>query len=673
MRHKPATPPKNLLVIMVDQMRFPRFPYGPEGGFAEPLKELLGFQPLREDNPYASMFPGFVKLQRHGVVLRNHTIASSACIPSRTAIMTGQYGTRTGVTQTDGLFKSGDAAAFPWLRPDGIPTLGHWFRAAGYRTHYFGKWHVSNPPERSLMRYGFEDWELSYPEPHGSSPNNLAFYRDFGCADLACTFLRRKALALGVDRVQAAATDRAPLQPSPPSQQAPWMAVVSFANPHDIATYPALPRTLDPDAPPAGPLPIPSKHTLSTAPAGGTFRYPLNPAGLDATCARPPPPAAMPLGPDKPSCQLDYSYKVGLGLAAKTGMGALRGLVAAGKTPANPEAVALGVTLASNIPFQLTVNPEASVAAFVQYYAYLHQVVDGHIARVLETLEEVGLHEDTLVVFMSDHGEYGGAHGMMMEKWHAAYQEALHVPVVFRHPSLNSDLAPRQVEALTSHVDMVPTLLGLMGVQGKDLEMAREQLRLQRVVPPFVGTDLTPVVKGEDSVVREPDGSERAGVLFATDDEITEPLPPDGDPHSIQDLENYAFFCKVVEVLRTGADGKLPPGRQVPELAPGPVRQPNHIRCVRSGTWKLARYFDPHGVEADQWELYDLQTDPLESHNLLAVNGPFPALAPTVPPQRQAEVAEKAATLGALLERYEQEKLAPWPGTSRGRVASAVG
>ncbi|QSQ25507.1 sulfatase-like hydrolase/transferase [Pyxidicoccus parkwayensis] len=661
MRHKTVSPPRNLLVIMVDQMRFPRFPYGPEGGFAEPLKELLGFQQLSEDNPYAALFPGFVKLQRHGVVLRNHTIASSACIPSRSTIMTGQYGTRTGVTQTDGLFKSADAAAFPWLRADGVPTLGHWFRAAGYRTHYFGKWHVSNPPEHSLMAYGFEDWELSYPEPHGSSPNNLGIYRDYGCADLACTFLRRKALALEVDRTQAVASQKAPRQPSPPAEQAPWMAVVSFANPHDIATYPALPRTVDPNAPPAGPLPIPSKHSMATKPAGGTFSFPLNPGGMTAECAQPPPKAAMALGPDKPSCQLDYSYKVGLGLAAKTGMGALRGLISAGKTPDNPEAVALGVTLASNIPFQLTVNPEASVAAFVQYYAWLHQVVDGHISRVLQTLEEVGLHEDTLVVFMSDHGEYGGAHGMMMEKWHAAYQEALHVPVVFRHPWLNADLAPRQVDALTSHVDLAPTLLSLMGVQGKALEEAREELRLHRVVPPFVGVDLTPVVKGDDSVVREPDGTERAGVLFATDDEITEPLPVDGDPHSVQDLENYAFFCKVVDLLRTGGNGKLPPSMRVPELAPGPVRQPNHVRCVRSGSWKLARYFDPHGKEADQWELYDLETDPLESHNLLAVNGPFPALAPTVPPQRQAQVSGKAAELGDLLARYEKEQLTPWP------------
>ncbi|XXF77939.1 sulfatase-like hydrolase/transferase [Myxococcaceae bacterium GXIMD 01537] len=672
-RPNPPKPPRNLLVIMVDQMQFSRFEYGPDAGFAEPLKEILGFQPLKKDNPYAEQFPGFVKLARHGVVLRNHTIASSACIPSRAALMTGQYGTRTGVTQTDGVFKSGDAASFPWLRPDGIPTVGNWFRTAGFKTHYFGKWHVSNPPEHTLQRYGFDDWELSYPEPHGSSVNNLGMYRDWGFADLACTFLRRKALAMGVNRANAEAEWAEPLKPAPASEEAPWMAVVSFANPHDIATYPALPRAADPNAPKVGPLTIPGKKTLSNAPNGGTFRFPLNPAGMDASCANPPPAASVAQGPNKPSCQLDYAYKIGLALASKTGLGAMRQVKAqkgqSGGTLEHPIGAALAFTLASNIPFALTEDPQASVAAFMQYYAYLHQVVDQHIARVLQTLEEVGLQDDTLVVFLSDHGEYAGAHGLMIEKWHTAYQEALHVPVVFRHPTLNSDLAPKQVDALTSHVDIVPTLLGLMGVQGKVLEEVREELRLHRMVPPFVGVDLSPVVRGEDTVVREPDGTPREGVLFITDDEITEPLPVDGDPHTFQDHESSAFYRLVVDVVRAGESKEvLPVGTKVPrvaQLTPGAVRQPNHVRCVRSGTWKLSRYFDPHGVEAEQWELYDLSADPLESHNLLLVDGPFPQPAPTVVASKQEAVRAKAQELLALLKRYEAEKLTPWPGDAR--------
>ena len=77
---------------------------------------------------------------------------------------------------------------------DGTPTAGDWFRALGYTTHYFGKWHVSEPPNHTLQEYGFGDWELSWPEPHGASINNLGTYRDYQFADLACSFLRGRAL-----------------------------------------------------------------------------------------------------------------------------------------------------------------------------------------------------------------------------------------------------------------------------------------------------------------------------------------------------------------------------------------------------------------------------------------------------------------------------------------------
>ncbi len=54
----------NILLITCDQYRFPRFSYGAEAGFAEPLKRILGFQ--REDdadNPYAKYFPGLLALR----------------------------------------------------------------------------------------------------------------------------------------------------------------------------------------------------------------------------------------------------------------------------------------------------------------------------------------------------------------------------------------------------------------------------------------------------------------------------------------------------------------------------------------------------------------------------------------------------------------------------------
>ncbi len=646
---KPTRPQRpNVLFIMADQYRFPRFSYG-RRGFVDPLKHVLGFQGgTAEMGRFARFFPGFVRLRRNAVVLRNHTIASAACIPSRAALMTGQYGTRTGVLQTDGLFKSGDAINFPWLEPEGVPTIGDWFRAAGYETHYFGKCHFANPPDHSLERFGFSDWERSYPEPHGASVNNLGVYRDYGFTDLVTTFLRRKGLAIDWDRRSAQlALDHPSATPPTPDEQRPWLAVASFTNPHDIAAYPMLTSMVESSARPLGATLVPEKGSRSRAPQLGTWELDLNPDGFPQQNASTPP-GMRELLDTKPDCQFDYSLKMGLALASGTGQ---LGLVQ------KPDLTGL--------PFRLTKDPEAACRMFLQYYAYVHYAVDRHIDAVLRALDETGLAENTLVVFLSDHGEYGAAHGMLMEKWHTAYQESLHVPVVISSPLVNGAETPRQLDALTSHIDLLPTLLGLAGIDARQRARLAARLRVDHDVPTLVGADLAPLVEGCGARVVEPDGRPREGVLFMTDDTITEPLPYVADPHSTGNETNFQVFLDAVEWYRTEkhpGTGWEPLTRR---LKPGPVCEPCHVRCVRDARFKLVRYFDGSGSPtpvADQWELYDLERDPNELTNLLVYNAPFPTPADVpgaaLPPKAIAREAER---LRALLAKLEARMLTTGP------------
>ena len=704
----PTPPPKrNILLITCDQYRFPRFCYGADGGFVEPLKQILGFQGTVDDtNPYAKFFPGLLRLRRNAVVLRNHSIAASACTPSRAVIYTGQYGTRTGVTQTDGLFKNGDSANFPWLEADGIPTLGTWMRQAGYSTHYFGKWHVSNPPEHSLKRYGFDNWEESYPEPHGAQPNNLGVYRDAGFTDSACTFIRRQGLASNYNRAYAAMAVEDPGTTGPDkSAIPPWFAVASFTNPHDIATYPGViaqalpaddpqpitigPKTITPTTQSIfGPLTVPVAGDSTPPPIAGSIEIPLNPLGFPQDCANPSPTQNEDLS-TKPSCQHEMAYKVGLALAAKGGFNIVSGLVGAvtGAVEAAlphggsnlPELdhpfreqemqAAVELSLKSCLPLQLSDDPDENCVLFLQLYGWLHAVVDTHINAVLDALEESGQAGNTIVMFLADHGEYAAAHGMMVEKWHTAYQEALHVPVVVQFPvpddtrsSLPAGVVasePAQLDALTSHIDILPTVLGLAGVDAATRRTYGNHLAQSRPVPPLPGVDLSEAILNAlsgDAVeipIIEPDGSEREGVLFITDDEITAPLPPSRTAQEKHSYEEFAVYQEVVASVITGKGGKGPV-----KLKPGSIKQPNHVRAVRTKDYKLARYFDPSGREAQEWEMYDLANDPNEVVNLVQVSSARPQVPQARTDLPHVETVQVVADhMARLLERLERRDL----------------
>lgn len=661
----------NILMIMVDQLYYPSAGYG-DAGFVNDIKKILSFVGSLEGNAYTQHYPGFCKLREYATVFTDHTIAESACIPSRASIMTGQYGPRSGVTQTDGLFKNGDSSNFPWLRADGAPTAGDYFRELGYSTHYFGKWHVSDPPEHTLQAYGFGDWELSWPEPHGALTNNMGVYRDYQFADLVCAFLRRRGLGVPYSRASSTAGDHHPnnsFVPTPP----PFFAVCSFTNPHDIATYPALPRALMPAAPgatvtpqaligPGGSVPIPAQGTVSAVPQDGTYQVPLNPTGLPQACATASPTQNENLLDNKPRAQFDASYKVALGLAAKTGLGAAQAIGGDAQTVL---ANAVKATLAATIPFQLQQDADAASVGFLQYYAYMISMVDRHILSVLTSLEEAGLRGNTIVVFASDHGEFGAAHGMQIEKWHGAYQEVVHVPFLISSPAYNTATdAPIAIDAQTSHIDILPTLLALTGAGPAQIDRARRSLSKTHLAAPLPGADLLPVMAAGGGPVIGPDGVERVGVLFATDDMITEPLPRDDDPHNQSSWEQYAVFAATVELLRTPPVDGAPPHPYVPELAPGAVLQPAHVRALRSQEWKLVRYCDPWSERPvpDQWELYNLDADPTEATNLLVYDGAFPTVIDTLPDGLEiAAVLEAAHRLRAELARQELALLSPYP------------
>lgn len=98
--------------------------------------------------------------------------------------------------------------------------------------------------------------------------------------------------------------------------------------------------------------------------------------------------------------------------------------------------------------------------AIARYWGYV-TYIDALVGRVLATLDEVGLRERTVVLFVSDHGEMAGHH-RMFDKGPYLYEDVMHIPCLWRWPG--SFPAGRVADdGFVSLVDLAPTLCDLAG------------------------------------------------------------------------------------------------------------------------------------------------------------------------------------------------------------------
>nr|WP_145156403.1 sulfatase-like hydrolase/transferase [Paenibacillus terrae] len=106
--------------------------------------------------------------------------------------------------------------------------------------------------------------------------------------------------------------------------------------------------------------------------------------------------------------------------------------------------------------------PEEVQEATAHYWGYC-TMVDDLFGKVLSALEASGQADDTLVVFLSDHGESGGAHGLYL-KGISPYEETYRLPCIARWP--NGIAEPgRVVDELVSIMDWAPTFVELAGAE----------------------------------------------------------------------------------------------------------------------------------------------------------------------------------------------------------------
>jgi arylsulfatase A-like enzyme len=228
---------------------------------------------------------------------------------------------------------------------------------------------------------------------------------------------------------------------------------------------------------------------------------------------------------------------------------------------------------------------ERAMLDYVNFYAHLHRLVDEKIGRLLAALGSAAdpdsLRARTVVVRCADHGEMGLAHGGLRQKMFNVYEETINVPLVISNPIL---FAGARSDALVSLADVLPTALRLAG----------------REVPADLrGHDLTPILADRAAADRS---AADAAVDLSPVLEHPAPAP------SVQDAIHFTYDDHQAGTAMQNAPG-----------------QPNRIRAIRTADAKYARYFDPSGRAGSEYELYDLERDPLETENLLDVRSGQPA------------------------------------------------
>ena len=225
---------------------------------------------------------------------------------------------------------------------------------------------------------------------------------------------------------------------------------------------------------------------------------------------------------------------------------------------------------------------------FYNYYLNTIRDGDGSVKQIVDVLDEMDLWRDTVVVFTADHGEMGGAHGGQKGKGPFSYEENAHVPLIIAHPG---GKAGATSSALTSHLDLLPTFVGLTGLP---------DAKRPQAVKALPGRDFS-------ALLADPEKASVTAVRPAVLFNYVGPSTVDGD-----------FLRATMEALVFR--------RPTPPLSRAKLDKRGFLSFVFDGRYKFVRYYAPNAFNTPRTpeeilgnndvQLFDLQSDPEEMRNL---------------------------------------------------------
>ena len=342
--------------------------------------------------------PNIDRIASEGILFENSFCGNSICTPSRGTVMTGLHSHKNGIVNLGGA-----------LDPR-RPTWPKALKKNGYTTAIFGKWHMKTRP------VGFDAWDVlsgqgSYYNPHmynAEGSREIKGHSTDVITDLALDWLKER------------------------DDSKPFALMIQHKAPH---------RNWKP-----------SLRELQL------YR--------DITF------------PEPPSLFDDYGTRVSaanhkMGIDGHMRMASdlmlfetERDLNVISRFTPNQRKAFIAAFEKENKAF-LANPPKGKELVRWKYQRYMRNYlrcvagVDRNVGRVLDRLDEMGLAENTMVVYCADQGFYLGEHGWFDKRW--AYEESMKMPLIIRWPGKIK--AGSRAKAMVQNIDYAPTFLDVAGLK----------------------------------------------------------------------------------------------------------------------------------------------------------------------------------------------------------------
>lgn len=351
--------------------------------------------------------PTLDKIATEGIIFDNCFVTNSICTPSRATILTGQYSQANGVLDLEG----------------NLPTQNQYLpqemNALGYETAVIGKWHLKNQPNFDYYNVLTQNGQQgSYFDPY-LTDSDMHYVPLYGMPN----YEGKQYMGHSSDVITDISID---WLKNKRNKNKPFFLMHQFKAPHDDFEH--APRYKDYLADTF----IPEPESLYNRKNHGSV-------GIHG---------------EKDALVHD----IGSSISKRNTIRHMGMRIWSKKFTkrANPEFDPKAIDLDGMSEDEYT---SATYQQYLKRYLRCVKGVDDNVARLIKTLKEEGLYDNTIIVYTGDQGFMLGEHDYIDKRW--MYEESLRMPFFVRYPKKIK--AGMRTDAIINNTDFAPTLIALAG------------------------------------------------------------------------------------------------------------------------------------------------------------------------------------------------------------------